>query len=177
MEDDEHIGKRCKICNTRDYLPFQCQTCHFFYCFEHWRQHPSCPSSSSQLLDQLSISKSLPCPRCNAVLSLGPADTDINAFMKAHLTSGRCASQNKTAGPKKTAGGKQQENPSFDCAVPSCKKRELFEVKCGTCAKTFCLQHRFEGDHQCTGPSAKSEKIRPVKSSSGSCSGFSCILQ
>src|SRR3989338_2097308 len=88
MNDDEHIGMRCKICNRRDYLPFECQDCHRYYCLEHWKKHPDCPGEARRELEP--ITEAVFCPACGTDL-LNRADSELNALMIKHLRSGKCS--------------------------------------------------------------------------------------
>ena len=35
----ENLGKHCKICNVKDFLPFRCMYCDSYYCKEHRDKH------------------------------------------------------------------------------------------------------------------------------------------
>ena len=179
MEDDEHIGSRCVICNLRDYLPFPCADCKRRFCIEHWRSHGGCAGRQPVALRLLDA---VFCPACSTDL-LNKQDSDLNALMLQHLRSGKCslppppsAPQSKRAGaPSAASAASAVSNPSYHCSMPRCKKVELFEVRCGTCRQTYCLAHRFETDHQCSTSSLPSPSKDPASESV--CSVGRCHVQ
>lgn len=54
------------------------------------------------------------------------------------------------------------EIPKWTCSMPSCKREEQVEVMCPLCSNHFCLAHRLEKDHDCTGLTV-AEKDRITK--------------
>eukprot|EP00047_Mylnosiga_fluctuans_P006485 m.247166 g.247166 ORF g.247166 m.247166 type:complete len:136 (+) comp15311_c0_seq1:109-516(+) len=116
------IGTHCSVksCNQLDYLPFTCPHCKAATCKEHREDH-ACPSAPKS--DQATR-----CPTCQSFVRAG-------SLLKAHLESGCTAhilAAHKTA-PR--------------CSKPGCKARDLMPVTCPGCRATFCLRHRFPGDH------------------------------
>mmetsp|Transcript_12752 Transcript_12752/g.19296 ORF Transcript_12752/g.19296 Transcript_12752/m.19296 type:complete len:128 (-) Transcript_12752:22-405(-) len=61
---DANIGKVCQHCSRQDYLPFQCEQCHHYFCKEHWEAHQSC-STKTSLDSAKEIHPSLPAPSSN----------------------------------------------------------------------------------------------------------------
>lgn len=41
------------------------------------------------------------------------------------------------------------------CSLPSCREKTLVPTTCRECQRQFCLKHRLEADHACTGPPPK----------------------
>lgn len=39
-----------------------------------------------------------------------------------------------------------------NCSFKNCKKKELVKITCSNCKRDFCLKHRHENVHKCSGP-------------------------
>ncbi|KAI8324878.1 hypothetical protein GQ54DRAFT_284083 [Martensiomyces pterosporus] len=130
------LGKNCtrKDCNRLDFLPFKCQYCKRPFCENHWKveQH-DCPQK------HLVVDMRVPdCPLCGAVVSLRRGE-DPNIAVDAHIRAG-CKMVSSTPPAYK----------SNACAYKRCHDKVLVLTKCPYCQLSFCLKHRFEGDHDCT---------------------------
>lgn len=137
---DLDVGAHCGVpsCRLRDWLPFSCDACGGVYCLEHrtYAEH-DCPHAHAK--QQLAIK----CPICKATLQLR-GDEDPNAVFEIHSAQGGC---DPSMRPKKAR-----------CAASKC--REVLgptnTCRCGDCARSFCLRHRFKTDHACEGrPAAR----------------------
>ncbi len=82
------------------------------------------------------------CPLCNQVVPLQHRDQSPDRVVSAHIDRD-CKSD--------PALKKRQKIYSNKCSLTSCKQREVIQVKCDKCLKTFCLKHRFPDDHKCQG--------------------------
>lgn len=128
-------GSHCAVstCNRLDFLPYPCDACKNIYCESH-RGYASHECSEGYTRDRIVPA----CPICNKLVPPKPGQTADQA-MNQHINDG-CASVNQK--------GKTYKNR---CSHLKCKKRELVEMHCKTCRLNFCMNHRFESDHNCAG--------------------------
>ncbi|CAF1267335.1 unnamed protein product [Adineta steineri] len=109
----------------------KCDACSAIFCNDHikYDEH-QCPSSHRKNI-QIPI-----CPLCNQAVSYEYRDQSPDHAVSAHIDRD-CKSK------------KREKVYSNKCSIPSCKQREVIQVKCDICLKTYCLRHRFPDDHQC----------------------------
>ena len=100
------LGKHCRVCNTKDFLPFKCDFCNYFFCKEHRTEH-TCTSANP--LSQSNTNPTHPIPK------------------------------------------KRKRLPRFKCDHENCRAKEKFAIKCFKCGLNFCLKHRYQDAHNCTG--------------------------
>jgi hypothetical protein len=74
------------------------------------------------------------CPLCSKPVPIAPGRSH-DEVISSHL-------DNNCANPSKR---------SFPCELKGCKKREFVQVNCRDCKNNFCLSHRFQKEHFCTG--------------------------
>jgi len=134
-----NLGEHCsvKTCNRLDFLPMKCDSCAAILCKDHikYDEH-QCPSSHRKNV-QVPI-----CPLCNQAVPLQHRDQSPDRVVSAHIDRD-CKSD--------PALKKRQKVYSNKCSFNSCKQREVIQVKCDKCLKTFCIKHRFPEDHKCQG--------------------------
>jgi len=109
----------------------------FYYSKDHikYDEH-QCPSPRRKNI-QVPV-----CPLCNQVVPLQHRDQSPDLAVSDHIDRD-CKSD--------PALKKRQKVYSNKCSLTSCKQREIIQVKCDKCLKTFCLKHRFAEDHKCQG--------------------------
>jgi AN1-type zinc finger protein 1 len=68
---DANIGKHCKICKRKDYLPFECEHCNEWHCSEHRSYlHHECSNAPHQkptkptIPDKIKITKTKKSKKC-----------------------------------------------------------------------------------------------------------------
>lgn len=117
-----------------DFLPYKCNSCDGVFCHQHYGAAAhACPEAYKRNIQTPA------CPLCASLVSFKPGE-DPNLAMEAHI-SGGC---------KPPASIKHKTYCNL-CSLPGCKKHEAIPVLCHSCKRNFCLQHRFEKDHSCTG--------------------------
>lgn len=133
-----HLGSHCAetTCKQLDFLPIKCDACSRIFCNDHVRYDNHRCTESYKKDNQVPV-----CPLCNKPIPLLPNE---NADIKVgHHIDTDCQSD-----PAKERRGKVYTNR---CGVKGCKKKELIPMKCEKCRENFCIRHRHETDHQCTG--------------------------
>jgi len=131
-----HVGLQCQVdsCNQLDYLYYKCSGCHKILChLHHLSANHDCPNPP--IKDEYVIC----CPLCRAPLP-GKKDEDPNIRVDAHIAMG-CPSQKREAKV---------------CGAAGCKKKIPVPFTCPSCSRDFCVSHRFESDHKCTGKPSNS---------------------
>eukprot|EP01112_Ceratiomyxa_fruticulosa_P017432 TRINITY_DN5428_c0_g1_i1.p1 TRINITY_DN5428_c0_g1~~TRINITY_DN5428_c0_g1_i1.p1 ORF type:complete len:168 (+),score=25.73 TRINITY_DN5428_c0_g1_i1:157-660(+) len=128
-ELDTHCG--FDECKQLDFLPFECNRCNGKFCLDH-RTYNDHKCKGEVDLDRTNGHTVL-CPLCNDILPV-PFGSDSNSRVEEHISKG-C--------PKKVS------LKPHKCSKPNCKKSEAMRITCKSCGLNYCLQHRFERDHQC----------------------------
>ena len=82
------------------------------------------------------------CPLCNKAVPSEKRDQSPDVIVSAHIDRD-CKSDPALRNRQKVYSNK--------CSLVTCKQREVIQVKCEKCSKTFCLRHRFPDDHKCQG--------------------------
>lgn len=138
-----HLGEHCseETCNRLQFLPLKCDACEAIFCTDHisYTGH-SCPSAYKKDV-QVPV-----CPLCNAPVPSkrsDPPDLAVSLHIDNDCQADRAKSRRKVFANK--------------CSSKGCKTKEIVPVKCGECAKNFCLKHRHPCDHACVG---KEEAMR-----------------
>lgn len=136
-----NVGKHCthKGCNQLDFLPYTCHRCKSIYCQEHWKpdQH-SCPHQFDSSFDsQVPV-----CPICNQPIPTA-RNTDPNISVNNHIA------QNCPKSPTSISKTPVYKN---SCSFRSCKSKSMVNITCSQCGKGYCIKHRLEADHKCSGP-------------------------
>jgi len=143
----ESIGAHCDLseCKQHDFLPFKCSSCGGTFCLDH-RTFDAHGCKKGNIKDAQAIF----CPLCNQNVPVKPGE-DPNHQLDEHIEKG-CPPPSKAR-----VNG---------CSVKGCKKKELMPIKCAKCRQNYCLRHRLEMDHNCTGaPPPKSKKTTVEKKS------------
>ncbi|KAI1315385.1 zinc finger, AN1-type domain [Mortierella claussenii] len=139
------IGKHCSDsnCAQLDFLPYSCQYCKQIFCQDHWRlEGHVCPNrdAASQQDQRVPV-----CPLCDKPVPIKKGE-DPNLRMEQHIAAGCPEPATTTSKPIYTNA----------CNVKGCKNRSAIPIICQMCRLNYCLKHRLEGDHACSGhqPSA-----------------------
>ncbi|XP_067948293.1 AN1-type zinc finger protein 2B-like isoform X2 [Watersipora subatra] len=85
------------------------------------------------------------CPLCNKPIPLKPgevADVKVGAHIDADCQSDPAKERRKVYTNR--------------CSKKGCKVKEMVSVRCDRCSKNYCLKHRHENDHECTGSRSNS---------------------
>lgn len=131
------LGENCTIatCKQLDFLPVKCDACHKVFCKAHYSyaQH-NCPEAYRRD-NQVPV-----CPLCNSPVPL-PHGQSPDTVVGAHIDND-CQSEKAQT---------RRKIYSNRCALKGCKQKELVPVTCQKCRKNFCLKHRHEMDHSCSG--------------------------
>jgi hypothetical protein len=133
-------GVACAVptCRLQDFLPFTCEGCKKPHCLAHCRPDShGCPHSS--LVDH----QVFVCPLCKLGVSIVPGE-DLNATFQRHEATPSCR-------------GGRGDKKKKRCALNGC--REPLGVtggfRCKVCAGDFCVAHRLDLAHSCSGPPKK----------------------
>ena len=133
-----HLGQHCSetSCKQLDFLPVRCNACQQMFCTEHfsYTSH-NCPESYKKD-NQVPV-----CPLCNKPIPV-PKGQSVDMMVSQHID---------TACQYDPAREKQGKIFSNHCSKKGCKQKEVMAVQCQKCRKNFCLNHRFETDHECRG--------------------------
>ncbi|KAJ3331031.1 AN1-type zinc finger protein 2A [Blyttiomyces sp. JEL0837] len=133
MEWGTHCSE--KTCNNLDFLPLTCLHCKLQFCNDHFKidQH-SCTVAKTIQLDAVATK----CPICEKVVPVRRGD-DPNGTVMDHIERG-CPDPGTSTVPKMKV---------LRCGFGPCKNKESTLIKCKSCEKSFCIQHRHELDHKC----------------------------
>ena len=139
------LGERCQHegCGQLDFLPFTCEGCHGVHCLSHRTTEAHHCATPPVLKRDVpgATAQVASCPVCATVVVLGAGEPGtLDSKMDAHLNAG-CQEE-----ARRRKAAKQQKV----CSHEKCKKIELVPLQCKSCAKTYCLKHRFPQDHQCS---------------------------
>lgn len=132
------LGSRCENQRCLERTNFLLLTCHFCthkFCELHTFPQKNKSEEGGHYCPTVPDEQAVACPVCGLVLST--RNTDPNVTINLHLAS-NCATKVAVF--------------SNSCAYKNCAKKELVEIKCSICCSTFCIKHRNEASHQCTGP-------------------------
>lgn len=131
------LGENCSIasCKQLDFLPVKCDVCHKVFCKNHYSyaQH-NCPEAYRRD-NQVPI-----CPLCNTPIPLKQGELP-DAVVGSHIDNDCQSDRAQT----------RRKIFSNRCSLKGCKQKELIPVTCQKCRKNFCLKHRHEMDHHCSG--------------------------
>jgi predicted nucleic acid binding AN1-type Zn finger protein len=131
MAEFPDFGKHCSAneCKQLDFLPVICDACKQPFCVNHFQYvNHSCTKAINK-------DRQVPvCPLCSKPVPIAPGRSP-DEVISSHL-------DNNCANPSKR---------SFPCELKGCKKREFVQVSCRDCKHNFCLSHRFQKEHFCTG--------------------------
>lgn len=116
------LGKHCRVCNTKDFLPFKCDFCNYFFCKEHRTEHA-----------------------CTSANPLSQSNTQTQT--QTHIP----APDRTRSNPTHPIPKKRKRLPRFKCDHENCRAKEKFAIKCFKCGLNFCLKHRYQDAHNCTG--------------------------
>lgn len=134
------VGSQCSVasCRQLDFLPFLCRACNQKFCAEH-RVQTSHACAGAPLVASALVAV---CPLCDAAFPLEAGETSPDATVNAHIERG-CPARDRLPTINK-----------YRCSEPGCKKRAAIELKCAVCGKSYCIPHRLQYDHTCSGPPA-----------------------
>lgn len=113
----------------------KCDACSEIFCKDHihYSSH-SCPESYKKD-NQVPV-----CPLCNSLVPIKKGETP-DVIVGRHIDND-C---------KSDTAQQRRKVYTNKCSFKSCKQKELIPVQCDKCLKNFCLRHRFEDDHNCSG--------------------------
>ncbi|KAG8681297.1 hypothetical protein FRC08_015726, partial [Ceratobasidium sp. 394] len=138
------IGSACSqaTCNQHDFLPIRCDLCAATFCSDHFRPvvH-QCAKYDHLKADRVAPS----CPLCNAPVSI-PVGQDPNVRMDAHIMNDCPVMGNR----------RSAKSQAPRCASSKCSKVLIAPIRCNSCRKDFCPEHRFPQQHSCASQSAAS---------------------
>ncbi|QRV92547.1 AN1-type zinc finger protein 1 [Ceratobasidium sp. AG-Ba] len=138
------VGSSCShpSCNLVDFLPIRCDLCATTFCSDHFRPlDHQCPKYDHSKVDRVAPS----CPLCSVPISI-PVGQDPNLKMDAHIMNECPVMGNKR--PAKSQAPR--------CASSKCSKVLIAPIRCNTCRKDFCPEHRFPQQHSCASQSSAS---------------------
>ncbi|KAI7834992.1 hypothetical protein BX661DRAFT_175907 [Kickxella alabastrina] len=128
-------GEHCALegCRQLDYLLTACHLCKKEFCADHWQvDNHNCTDKHK------AVNRIVPdCPICEQPVSLRPNES-ANDAVNRHLDAGCKPTTPANALP-----------PKPECAFKRCQEKTIVRTTCKVCAKSFCLKHRFEDDHNC----------------------------
>ncbi|PSR70464.1 hypothetical protein PHLCEN_2v13615 [Hermanssonia centrifuga] len=147
------IGHQCSAptCHLVDFLPFKCQHCNQSFCDEHFLP----ASHKCDKYDETKHNRIAPsCPLCNTPVAIPPGQ-DPNVRMERHINT-ECS----------VVTGRTKASITPHCAKAKCGKVLFSPIRCDTCKKQFCPQHRFPKDHTCAAAltSSAANSAKPMKS-------------
>ncbi|KAF9351274.1 zinc finger, AN1-type domain [Mortierella sp. NVP85] len=141
------VGKHCSdsSCSQLDFLPYSCHQ-------DHWKlDNHACPNKADA--DRLDL-RVPTCPLCQRPVPT-PKGEDPNIRMNDHISAGCPEPPTSVSKPINTNA----------CNAKKCKNRFITPIICSSCHKNFCLSHRLENHHECTGksqgPASSSSAKRP----------------
>jgi len=137
------LGQHCseKTCNLLDFLPMKCDACGKIYCKDHvqYSTH-QCPDSYKKDV-QVPV-----CPLCNQPVPVKRGEApDIR--VGEHID--RDCQADPAVAKRKVFTNK--------CSQKGCKQKEVVRITCDGCYLNYCLRHRHQQDHNCSGPGKKGE--------------------
>ncbi|KAK3818685.1 MAG: hypothetical protein J3Q66DRAFT_338257 [Benniella sp.] len=136
------VGKHCSDsnCSQLDFLPYSCQYCKQTYCQDHWKlENHKCPNKADADQQDLRVPT---CPLCDRPVPIQKGE-DPNIRMNQHINAGCPQPPTSVSKPINTNA----------CNAKKCKNRFMTPIICSSCHKNFCLSHRLESQHECTGKS------------------------
>ncbi|KAI8803491.1 hypothetical protein BJ742DRAFT_828511 [Cladochytrium replicatum] len=142
------VGEHCAVasCRQLDFLPYTCNFCRGVYCHEHFKVAAHTCASAPQ------DARAIVCPVCQQVVPVARGE-DPNYKVNDHISQG-CKNPGTTASA-----------PAYThlCSYKGCKTREVVKINCSRCGKSYCIRHRLESNHACTGSNSSSP--RPTRPS------------
>mmetsp|Transcript_43955 Transcript_43955/g.99089 ORF Transcript_43955/g.99089 Transcript_43955/m.99089 type:complete len:171 (+) Transcript_43955:74-586(+) len=127
---DVRGARQCALpsCRREDFLPFECDACHGFYCLQHWNY-----SGHSCARSQGKDCRVILCPLCKNAIRLVYGE-DVSVTFARHEGSPDCVKKTKKKCP--ATGCKETLGPSNT-------------FNCTRCGQDVCLRHRYEEEHPC----------------------------
>ncbi|KAG8928038.1 hypothetical protein FRC02_007432 [Tulasnella sp. 418] len=148
------IGHKCSspACGLVDFLPIKCQHCALPYCSDHFKpQAHSCPNFDATKHDRVAPE----CPFCGTPVAFA-AGADPNMAMEKHFeTKCEVVKSGGLVGMKSRATTKRPDGEPR-CGRTRCNKVLMVPIKCPSCYKAFCAEHRLPASHNCKSSSATS---------------------
>ncbi|KAB5593074.1 Zf-AN1 domain-containing protein [Ceratobasidium theobromae] len=136
------VGSACSLsgCSQHDFLPIRCNLCSETFCSDHFRpDEHKCTKFDPSKADRIAPT----CPLCNVPVSIPPGQ-DPNLKMDTHIMRECSATGNKSSGSRPR------------CASSKCNKVLIAPIRCNSCRKDFCPEHRFPQQHSCAAHSTSS---------------------
>ncbi|XP_045479952.1 AN1-type zinc finger protein 2A [Harmonia axyridis] len=132
-----HLGKQCSepSCKRLDFLPFECDACNEIFCGNHYQfKNHNCKNFHTKD-NQVPV-----CPLCNKPIPLKYGE-------KPDLIVGSHIDNDCLSDPARS----RRKVFSNRCSLKGCKAKEMVPIICGDCKQNYCLKHRLQNDHKCTG--------------------------
>mmetsp|Transcript_30420 Transcript_30420/g.97268 ORF Transcript_30420/g.97268 Transcript_30420/m.97268 type:complete len:169 (-) Transcript_30420:20-526(-) len=117
-----------KECRREDFLPFQCDACHGYYCLQHWTYAGhACTEAAGK------DCRVILCPLCGNSVRLVHGE-DVQVTFNRHKGSADCVKKVKRK-----------------CPVAGCRQTLGISstFTCTRCGQDVCLNHRYEESHNC----------------------------
>ncbi|KAL3266603.1 hypothetical protein HHI36_010767 [Cryptolaemus montrouzieri] len=140
-----HLGKQCSepSCKKLDFLPIKCDACNEIFCGEHYQFKSHNCKNSYKKDNQVPV-----CPLCNKPIPLKYGESP-DVVVGFHIDND-CQSD-----PARN----RRKVFTNRCSFKGCKVKEVIPITCSDCKNNFCLKHRFQNDHKCTGKMTVRETI------------------
>ena len=149
MANFSELGGHCyeNLCKQQDFLPFKCNYCNHIYCLTHRTDH--------KCTTDITLKNKMPlCQICNSYIHVPANESSPDRIMDLHINS-NCQEH------KLDEHKSQHELSKSTCNFKNCKKHELIPITCGLCKLQFCVKHRHDIDHNCSGL-IKASNIKPA---------------
>ncbi|CAM1292339.1 ZFAND2B (predicted) [Pycnogonum litorale] len=142
-----NLGKHCseKTCYQLDFLPMKCDACTQIFCKDHVRYDDHSCNASYKKDVQVPV-----CPLCNKPIP-------VTRGQSPDMIVGQHIDRDCQSDPAK-ANRRVYTNV---CSVKRCKEKMPVPVTCRSCKKNYCLKHKIEQDHNCTGRTTQNYKNDP----------------
>lgn len=140
-----HLGKTCNqsgCLEKNDFLLLKCGYCKIEYCNSHSKARDSAESAKNEgghYCKSIPLdARTITCPVCKQIVPVA-RNQDPDLIVNQHISRGCPQVEEK----------KVFKN---ECSFKGCKKKELIPIQCQICLLSYCIKHRLEQDHSCTGP-------------------------
>ncbi|KAF8971976.1 zinc finger, AN1-type domain, partial [Entomortierella lignicola] len=109
---------------------------------DHWRlENHTCPNKDAATQQDQRVPI---CPLCDKPVPIKKGENP-NVRMEQHISAGCPEPATTTSKPIYTNS----------CNSKGCKNRSAIPIICQRCCLNYCLKHRLESDHSCTGTQPK----------------------
>eukprot|EP00474_Spongospora_subterranea_P011633 CRZ12091.1 hypothetical protein [Spongospora subterranea] len=145
-----NVGAHCadQVCRQQDFIPFQCDGCHKWFCLHHrtYKSH-HCPNALQKSLHIVL------CPLCDQTFRVYH-EQQPDAIVNEHIRMNGCQTHRRKVAIKRK---------NDRCRAKGCQASAL-TFKCQLCQKAVCVNHRFPEDHSCSNSRATASTSAPTTS-------------